>query len=214
MILEQIIIEIQEAIIKGNVTAGRELTKSAIDRGVLPELIMREGLEPAMKRVGTQFREYRMNIPEVLIASRALHAGLRILKSLSSKNSTDSKGRVVVGTVAGDLHDIGKNMVAMMLEWSGYQVIDIGIDVPATEFVTAVKKYRPDILAMSALLTTSMAEFQEVINQLKKKNLRKGLKIIVGGTPVTPKFAQAVGADGFASDAWKTVNVVEMLLKS
>lgn len=202
---------IGEALMAGNAQLVKELTEQAVFAGVRPINVVKQGLEPAMQVIGNRFREFKINIPEVLKASRAMQAGLYVLKPLLLKNKSAAGGKIVLGTVSGDLHDIGKNLVGMMLVGAGYEVIDIGIDVPAEKFIDTVKKYRPNILGMSALLTTTMVEFQNVISLLEKKDLRTGLKIIVGGAPVTANFARAVGADAYAGDAWIAAQVVEKL---
>lgn len=211
--VEPIVEKIKNALISGNAQLVNDLTEKAVSIGVRPSNIIKQGLEPGMRFIGGQFRDFKISIPEVLMVSRAMHAGLYVLKPLLTKTPSIFKARIILGTVAGDLHDIGKNMVGMIMEQSGYEVIDIGIDVPATSFVEAVKEYNPDILAMSALLTTSMGEFREVIKKLKTDKMREKVKIIVGGRPVTPEFALAVGADAFAGDAWSSIEIIEKMKK-
>lgn len=211
--VELIVEKIKEALINGDAQLVNDLTERAVSIGVRPANIIKQGLEPGMRFVGSEFRDFRISIPEVLMVSRAMHAGLYVLKPLLTKTPSVYKARIVLGTVAGDLHDIGKNMVGMIMEQSGYEVIDIGIDVPTLRFVDAVKEYQPDILAMSALLTTSMGEFREVINKLKASKMRKKVKIIVGGRPITPEFSLAIGADAYAGDAWSAIETIEKMDK-
>lgn len=211
--VELIVEKIKEALIRGDAQLVNDLTERAVSIGIRPSNIIKQGLEPGMRFIGSQFRDFNISIPEVLMVSRAMHAGLYVLKPLLAKKASVFKARIVLGTVAGDLHDIGKNMVGMIMEQSGYEVIDIGIDVPPSRFVDAVEEYQPDILAMSALLTTSMGEFREVINKLKTNKMRKRLKIIVGGRPITPEFALAIGADAYAADAWSCIEIIEKMDK-
>jgi len=211
--VEPIIEKIKSALISGNAQLVNDLTEKAVSIGVRPSNIIKLGLEPGMRFVGCQFRDFKISIPEVLMISRAMHAALFVLKPLLIKTPSVFKAKIVLGTVAGDLHDIGKNMVGMIMEQAGYEIIDIGIDVPAERFVEAVRENNPDILAMSALLTTSMGEFRDVIKKLKTEKLREKVKIIVGGRPVTPEFALAVGADAYADNPWSSVEIIERLIK-
>lgn len=210
--MEKIIEEIQECLMEGDAQEVKEKTEQALALGITAKTIVNQGLLPSMKVIGEKFRSSEIFIPDVLMSSRAMHASLYVLKPLLTKSKLGPRGKIVVGTVAGDLHDIGKNMVAIMLEGAGYSVIDIGIDIPVTAFVEAVREHRPDILAMSALLTTTMGEIREVIEQLQTEELRHDLKVLVGGGPVTAEFAQAIGADAYASDSFQAIAAVNRLL--
>lgn len=210
--MNKLIRDIEQGIKDGDAQLVKVKTEAAIARGMKAENIIQEGLLPAMKEIGRQFREGSIFIPDVLMSSRAMHASLYVLRPLLTSSKLAAKGVVVTGTVAGDLHDIGKSMVTMMLEGAGYIVIDLGIDVPAKEFVKAVKAHRPDVLAMSALLTTTMEELQDVVLELKNKGLRNGVKILVGGGPVTPEFAVAIDADAYATDSFNAIEAVNRLI--
>lgn len=210
--MEKVIEEIMEGLLEGEAQIAQEKTEQALALGITAKSIIKLALMPGMKKVGEDFRAGKIFIPDVLMSSRAMHASLYILRPLLIHSKLASKGTIVIGTVAGDLHDIGKNMVAMMLEGAGYSVIDIGIDVPVNDFVRAAQEHKPDILAMSALLTTTMGELGEVIQQLTDLGLRHQQKILVGGGPVTPEFALAIGADAFASNSISSVEAANRLI--
>lgn len=210
--MEDIIAKIQAALLKGEAQEVKEKTEEALKIGIRPKKIISQGLQPGMKIVGQKFRENEYFIPEVLMASRAMHAAYYVMRPLLTKSKLSNKGRIVIGTVAGDLHDIGKNLIVMMLEGAGYEVIDIGIDVPETDFVQAIKQYQPDILGLTALLTTTMGEIRNVITALKEEGVRDQVKIMVGGEPVTPEFAVAVGADAYAVDFDHALQAVKRLM--
>lgn len=197
---------------QGKMDEVKKLTQKALDVGESAENILKEGLIPAMGRVGEAFKNGEVYIPEVLIAARAMHAGMAILKPILSKSTTAMGGKVIIGTVKGDLHDIGKNLVAMMLEGGGFEVVDLGIDVPADKFVEAVRNHQPQVVGMSALLTTTMLEMKNTIQAIERAGLRNHVKTIVGGAPVTERFAREIGADGHAADAYSAVDVVKSLL--
>ena len=211
--LNNIAIQIREAMLNGDTGHTQHLTKKALALGMQPHLIINRILEPTMQEIGEKFRREEVFIPDVLMSARAMHASLYLLKPLIVETSKPAKGRVVLGTVAGDLHDIGKNIVGMLLEGKGYEVIDIGIDVPVEEFIHAVKKFNPHILGLSALLTTTMRKCLEVINALIEAKLRHKLMVIVGGAPITKDFARKIGADGYAVDGAAAVQKVETLMK-
>jgi 5-methyltetrahydrofolate--homocysteine methyltransferase len=212
--LRNLLEEIYDNLIEGKAQEVKGLTEKALDQGFSPEMILQKSLIAAMDVVGWRFRQNEIFIPDVLMSSRAMHAGLYALKPHLVDSQEIFNARVVIGTVAGDLHDIGKNYVAMMLQGAGYQVINIGIDVPPEEFVAAVEEHQPEILGMSALLTTTMQEMQGTMELLVEKGLRDKVKVIVGGAPITREFAQAVGADGYAPDAVSAVELVKKLLGS
>jgi 5-methyltetrahydrofolate--homocysteine methyltransferase len=192
---------IYEAVLNGDAgTTGGEV-KAALDTGTPPEDILYKACIPAMEEVGRLFEEGEKFVPEMLISARAMQAAMGLLKPRLLEADIKTVGKVVVGTVAGDLHDIGKNLVAMMLEGSGFEVIDLGTDVSAQQFVDAVRSDAPDLIGMSALLTTTMPSMGATIEALKEAGLREGVKVMIGGAPITQDFADKIGADGFAPDA-------------
>jgi 5-methyltetrahydrofolate--homocysteine methyltransferase len=199
-----------EAISQGNLDGVKKLTQGALDAGEKAEAILRDGLLPAMERLGAKFKIGEIYIPEVMIAASAMHAGMAVLKPLLSKSSTSRAAKVVVGTVRGDLHDIGKNLVIMLLEGGGFEVVDLGVDVSPDKFVEAIRAHRPQVVGMSALLTTTMLEMKTAVEAIRKSG--GGVKTIVGGAPVTDDFAREIGADGYAPDAGSAVDVVKSLL--
>ena len=199
-------------IYNGNAEAVVALTKEALDTGLSPEEILNQGMIAGMDAVGRDFRDGILFVPEVLIAARAMHAGMGILRPLLTEVESHSKGTVVLGTVRGDLHDIGKNLVGMMMEGAGFQVVDLGTDVPPEKFVEAAKAHNAKIVGMSALLTTTMTEMPNVIAALKEAGLRGAVKVMVGGAPVTQRFADEIGADGYAPNASAAVEKARELL--
>ncbi|KXS40427.1 MAG: methionine synthase [Candidatus Frackibacter sp. T328-2] len=193
--------KLSNSVIKGNVEEVTELTQTAIDEGAEPTDIIKKGLIGGMKVVGQRFKDGDMFVPEVMMAAKSMKAGVELVNPLLAEGDTSSEGKVLLGTVAGDLHDIGKNLVGMMMESASLEVIDLGTDVDPEEFVEAVKEHEPDVVGMSALLTTTMLEMQNTIELLEEEGLRDSVKIIVGGAPVTPDFAEETGADGWSADA-------------
>jgi 5-methyltetrahydrofolate--homocysteine methyltransferase len=193
---------------EGEMEEVKTLVQEALDAGESAERVLKEGLIQAMDRVGVRFKNGELYIPEVLLAARAMHAGMAILKPILSKSTERITGKVLIGTVKGDLHDIGKNLVVMMIEGGGFDVIDLGIDVPASRFVEAVKEHKPQVVGMSALLTTTMVEMTKTIQALEAAGQKDRVKVIVGGAPVTEDFAKEIGADGYAPDAATAVDVV------
>ncbi len=197
---------LKEAVIEGNAGRAKELTQQALEEGNGPQEILDEGLIPAMDVVGEKFSRQEFYIPEMLIAARAMQAGLGLLKPLLAQGQSKTRGKAVIGTVKGDLHDIGKNLVGMMLQGGGFEVVDLGADVKPAKFVEAVEREKPDFVMMSALLTTTMLSMRETIEALKAAGLREGVKVGVGGAPVTQRFAEEIGADFYAPDATGAVN--------
>lgn len=193
--------EIADVLKAGNAPKVKELVQAAIDEGVEASDIVNNALIVGMGEIGVLFKNNEVYVPEVLIAARAMKAGLAILKPLLAEKDIKPIGKVAVGTVRGDLHDIGKNLVGMMLEGAGFQVIDLGIDVSPEKFVEAVKNHEADCIAISALLTTTMPGMKDTIEAIKAAGLRDQVKIMVGGAPVTQSFADEIGADGYAPDA-------------
>jgi 5-methyltetrahydrofolate--homocysteine methyltransferase len=197
---------------EGKMEEVKKLTQEALDGGESPEVVLKQGLIQAMERIGVKFKNGEIYIPEVLIAARAMHAGMDVLKPILSKSNTPMMGKVVIGTVKGDLHDIGKNLVIMMFEGGGFEVVDLGIDVSPEKFVEAIQKHKPQVVAISALLTTTMREMKTTLVAIEKAGLKNHVKTIVGGAPLTEKFAKEIGADGYAPDAATAVDVVKSLV--
>jgi len=204
---------ITKALLKGRANRVKSLTILALESGISPRKVFEKALLPGMVVIGKQFRENTIYISEVLIASRAMHAGLHVLKPLLSDPKHASLGKVVIGTVAGDLHDIGKNLIVMMFRGAGLEVIDLGIDVQPEEFADAIIDHHPDILAMSAMLTTTLGMMSETMRELEQRKLRNNVKIIIGGNPTTQDFAQAINADGYAADVFKAVDLALELVR-
>jgi len=200
------------ALSQGKIEEVKKLTQRALDTGESAETILKDGLIQAMERVGVKFKNGEIYIPEVLIAARAMHTGMAVLKPILSKSATTLAKKVIIGTVKGDLHDIGKNLVVMMLEGGGFEVVDLGIDVSADNFLEAIKQHQPQVVGMSALLTTTMREMKTTIQAIKGARLRNQVKTIVGGAPVTEKFARDIGADGYAPNAASAVDLVKSLI--
>jgi 5-methyltetrahydrofolate--homocysteine methyltransferase len=200
------------ALSQGKMEEAKKLTQAALEAGEPPERILKDGLIAAMEQIGIKFKNGEIYIPEVLIAARAMHAGMAVLKPILSKSTGSMAGKVIIGTVKGDLHDIGKNLVVMMLEGGGFEVVDLGIDVPPEKFIEAIKQHQPQVVGMSALLTTTMKEMKNTLQALEWAGLRDQVKTIVGGAPVTEKFAKDIGADGYAPDAASAVDAVKALI--
>jgi 5-methyltetrahydrofolate--homocysteine methyltransferase len=205
--------DIKNALMKGDRVGVAKLTNDALDKGMQIKNILDEGLIAGMEIIGNKFKRNEVFIPEVLISAKAMHAGIAILEPHFAKCGIMPVGKVAIGTVKGDLHDIGKNIVSMMLKGACFEVEDFGIDVPSEKFVNAAMKSKVDIIAMSSLLTTSMPSMKEAINLLKDAGLRDKVKIMVGGAPVTQEFADSIGADGYAKDAATAVDLAKSLLK-
>jgi 5-methyltetrahydrofolate--homocysteine methyltransferase len=200
-----------QAIHDGDVAGSVAGVKAALQKGENPAVILNDGMIAAMSQVGKLFEEGEFYVPEMLIAARAMQAGLAVLKPQLAEAKVKSAGKVVVGTVKGDLHDIGKNLVAMMLEGAGFEVLDLGTDVGPDKFVAAVKDAQPDIVAMSALLTTTMPNMKNTLEALNAAGLRARVKVMVGGAPLTDVYARQIGADGYAADASRAVALARSL---
>jgi len=207
-IFEKIADEVQ----KGNSETVETMVKEALSSDVSVEKILNEGLVAGMNIIGEKFKNNECFIPEVLVSAKAMTLGLEILKPLLAESNIKSRGKVVIGTIQGDLHDIGKNIVAMLLQGAGFEVIDLGADVPIDRFVESAKNEKADIVGMSALLTTTMINMKTVINELKEAGLRDDVKVMVGGAPVTQDYAVQIEADGYAPDAASGVDVARKLL--
>jgi 5-methyltetrahydrofolate--homocysteine methyltransferase len=202
-----------QAILEGNYVRSVELTKGALDEGASPQDIVSSGLQAGMVIVGDRFGAGDFFIPDMLLASRAVTRSMDVLRPHLSDAEMPILGRAVIGTVSGDIHDIGKNLVAMFLRGVGFEVFDLGTGVPVARFVTAVKEHNPDIVAMSALLTTTMPDMQRVIAALDSAALLSRVKVIVDGAPVTQRFADQIGTDGYAPDGGAAISLCRKLLE-
>lgn len=209
---EIILRELHDAIVAGDRKQASASVQAALDAGVASEIILKDAMIPAMRRVGEMFSCGEYYVPEMLVAARAMQDGLAILKPHLVKTNIASEGKVVIGTVVGDMHDIGKNLVGMMLEGAGFEIVDLGINVPPAKFVDAIRAHHPDLVGMSALLTTTMPGMKTTLEALEAAGLRNQIKVLVGGAPVTSQFAQTIGADGYAQDASRAVELAKSLL--
>lgn len=203
--------QIVSALYNGEEEEVAALVQQALDQGAAPEQILAGGLIAGMDAVGTDFKSGVLFVPEVLIAAKAMQAGLNILRPLLAQAGAPSAGKYVIGTVKGDLHDIGKNLVKMMAEGAGFEVIDLGTDAPPEKFLAAVREHQPRLVGMSALLTTTMVNMKGTIVALEEAGLRASVKILVGGAPVTEAFAAQIGADAYAPDSANAVDVARRL---
>ncbi len=199
--MSEVLSSISTAVIKGEADDCAKLTHEALDAGLGAQEILDNGLMPGMDHVGIEFKAGNMFVPEVLRSARAMHAAMDILKPLLAETGASMAGKIMIGTVKGDLHDIGKNLVGMMCEGAGFEVKDLGKDVAPETFVEEAKKYNPDVVGMSALLTTTMRAMEQTIKALEEAGLRDKMKIMIGGAPVTQSFAEQIGADGYAPNA-------------
>lgn len=205
---------IGDALYAGRVDGVAALARKALEEGHSAQEVLKEGLLPGMDRVGKDFKADILFLPEVLIAAKAMHAGMEVLGPLLSETDRAGLGTFLIGTVQGDLHDIGKNLVAMMLQGAGIEVIDLGIDITADGFVDAIREYRPQILGLSSLLTTTMGQMKTALENLEEAGLRDSVKVMIGGAPVTQEFADEIGADGYGSDAVSAVELARAWLQS
>ncbi len=212
--MSDILTKISEAVIEGNVEDMTDLTEEAIDDGLAPQEILDKGLMAGMDYVGVEFKAGNMFVPEVLRSATAMQTSMEMLKPLLVQSGAKATGKVLLGTVKGDLHDIGKNLVGMMCEGAGFEVKDIGKDIGPDAFVAAVKDYQPDVLGMSALLTTTMRSMGHTIKALEEAGLRDRVKVIIGGAPVTQSFADQIGADGYAPNAAAAADLAKRLAKA
>lgn len=201
-----------DAVINGDRDTVTKLTQEAIDEGADIEIIINDGLIAGMNVVGEKFKNNEFYVPEVLIAARAMHGGMDLVKPLLAAADIKAKGKVAIGTVKGDLHDIGKNLVAMMLEGGGYDVVDLEVDVAPETFVKTAVEQDCHVIALSALLTTTMPGMKDTVDAVKEAGLGGKVKVIIGGAPVTQNYADEIGADGYAPDAASAVDLVAQLL--
>jgi 5-methyltetrahydrofolate--homocysteine methyltransferase len=204
--------KLYDAIINGDEKLALQLINEALNEAADPAELINRGMIPAMDEVGRLFEAQEYYIPEMLLAGRAMKAALAPLRPLLAARGAKPTGRIVLGTVKGDLHDIGKNLVGSMLEGAGFEVFDIGIDVPPEKFVEAIGSKNPDILALSALLTVTMPEMKKVIDALRQAAMRDQVKVLIGGAPVTQSYADQIGADGYGANASSAVTVARSLL--
>ena len=208
----EILKQVAEYLEKGDREKVCELTGQAIEQNVSARQILDDGLIAGMKVVGDRFRKYEIFLPEVLIAARAMNAGMDLIKPLFIKEGITATGKIVIGTVYGDLHDLGKNLAGVMLKGAGFEVIDLGNNVSAQKFVDVAVKENATVIGMSALLTTTMTEMNNVTNLLKEKGLDRSIKTIIGGAPISEEYAKSIGADAYAYDAASGVELVKQLV--
>jgi 5-methyltetrahydrofolate--homocysteine methyltransferase len=210
--MDKLLVNIYNGIIDGERDVVRSNVQKAIDANLTPDVILKDGMIAAMTEVGRRFEVGDYYVPEMLIAARAMKEGMALLKPCLRAANIQAVGKVAAGTVKGDLHDIGKNLVCMMLEGAGFEIIDLGNDVSPDRFVQTIRESRVDIVAMSALLTTTMASMRETISAIEAAGLRDKVKIMVGGAPLTDAYAKQIGADGFSADANQAVILARSLV--
>jgi len=210
--MDEVLKNLFDAIVDGDLDGVTSNLQAALDAKLEPAVILNDGMIAAMREVGCRFEAGDYYVPEMLIAARAMQSGMATLKPYLQQTDSKSSGKVVIGTVKGDLHDVGKNLVTLMLEGAGFEVKDLGVDVPVEEFIRVALEEKPDIVAMSALLTTTMPMMKQTINAFEAAGLRDKVKFIIGGAPVTETYAAQIGADGFSPDASRAVNLAISLL--
>ncbi len=201
-----------DAVLDGNAKAAKAVTEKALADGVDPQVLVSKYMIPAMDEAGRRFECNEFFVPELLIAARAMKASLEMIRPLLAAQGVEPVGRVVIGTVKGDLHDIGKNLVAAMLEGGGFEVCDLGVDVPPDKFVAMVKEKKATLVALSALLTTTMPHMKDTVKALEQAGVRDQIKIMIGGAPVTQKYADEIGADGYSENAAGAVSLARKLI--
>jgi len=206
--------EVSQCVLEGDLDNIKVLVQALIDEGTEPIVIINEGLIAGMNIVAPLFKSGEMFVPEVMESADTMNEGMKLVKPLIMDGDIPSKGKMIIGTVNGDLHDIGKNLLIMMVESRGYTVIDLGVDVKEEDFSAAIKKHNPDIVGMSSMLTTTMMKMESTIAQIKKDGLRDKIKIIIGGAPVTQEFANDIGADGYSMDASTAVELCDRMMSS
>ncbi len=205
--------KLKDSIVNTNPGAAKELTERALSEGYEAKTILDDSLIPGMDEVGRLFKEGDYFVPEVLVAAKAMHASMDIIEPLLVKGGVKKAGKVIAGTIDGDLHDIGKNLVCMMLKGAGFEVVDLGVDVKPEAFVRAVKEEKPEFLLISALLTSTMINMPNVIKALENEGLRDKVKVIIGGAPVSESYAKEIGADGYSEDSTSAVKLLRKLVK-
>jgi 5-methyltetrahydrofolate--homocysteine methyltransferase len=210
--MSELLTNISALIIEGNFKEIAEATRGALDSGLSASDVLESGLMPGMDHVGTEFKAGNLFVPEVLMSAKAMQEAMNILRPILVETGVEPAGKIIIGTVKGDLHDIGKNLVAMMCEGAGFEVIDLGKDIDPQVFVDEVREHQPDMVAMSALLTTTMAGMERTIQALVEAGLREEVKVIIGGAPVTQEFAARIGADGYAPNAAAASELARQLI--
>ncbi len=210
--MSEIIEQIKSIVVAGKHKEIEKIVKAGLDANIDPGAIINDGLIAAMDIVGKKFGSGEIYVPEMLVAAATMKKGLEIIKPLLTGDASQPKGTILMGTVKGDLHDIGKNLVIMMLEGAGFKVVDLGVDLSVDKVVEKVREIKPDLLGLSALLTTTMPEMQKVIVMIREQGLRDSVKIMVGGAPVDSRFAEKIGADGYGKDAADAVQLAKKLI--
>lgn len=209
---EEILLKIIEGVREGDNAQAKEWTEKAIANGMAPLEVINEGLTKGIQAVGALFAEGTYFLPDLLLGAKAMDAGIKVIEPLMADQKREYIGKVLMGTVEGDLHEIGKNIVIMMLKTAGFEVVDLGIDVPAKKFIEIARELQPDIIGISALLTTTVGRQKEIIELLEEEGLRKTVKVMIGGAPINQNWADTIGADGYAEDATVAVDVAKKLL--
>ncbi|MDR9756711.1 MAG: corrinoid protein [Thermoanaerobacterales bacterium] len=204
--------DLAQSVIEGNVDKVKSLAQSLLDAGSNPLEIINKGLIAGMNVVGARFKAMEMFVPEVLMCAKAMSAGMEVVKPHIAEQEVQTSGKIIIGTVKNDLHDIGKNLVAMMLESSGFEVINLGIDLSPSQFVEAIKEHKPDIVGLSALLTNTLPFMKDTIDAIEEAGLRDQVKVIIGGAPVTQEYADKIGADGYAPEAASAAELCKKLV--
>ena len=210
--MTDVLAAIKESVVSGKYKEIEDIVQQAVDAGVDLNRIIDEALISAMDVVGKRFADGDIYVPEMLVSARTMKLGLELIKPLLGSAEAENRGTILMGTVKGDLHDIGKNLVTMMLEGAGFKVIDLGVDVKIDDLIETLKREKADILGLSALLTTTMPEMQKVIETLQSEGLRDQVKVLVGGAPIDQKFAEQIGADGYGEDAVEAVQLARLLV--
>ena len=204
--------DIQNCVLDGELDEIKDLVQKAVDEGIDPAAIINDGLIGGMNIVAPLFKSGEMFVPEVMESADTMNEGMQVVKPLITDADIPTKGKVIIGTVNGDLHDIGKNLVVLMMESRGYTVIDMGVDVKEEQFVEAIKEHKPDIVGMSSLLTTTMMKIDDTIKMINESGLRDQVKIIIGGAPISQEFADDIGADGYSEDASTAVELCDRMM--
>lgn len=210
--MTQLLDQIREAIIDGDFGGMPEIVQNALDSGIAAESLLDDAMIPAMEEVGQLYEDGEFYVPEMLISAKAMNCGMELIRPRLKQDSLASRGKVLIGTSEGDLHDIGKNLVGMMLEGAGFEVINLGSDIAPERFVAAIKENEPQIIAMSSLLTTTMPAMKRTIDAITDAGLREKVSVMIGGAPVTQDFADRIGADGYSTDANSAVGLAKRLI--
>ncbi|MBU2513840.1 corrinoid protein [bacterium] len=210
---ESVLRQIQNFIINGDNESLNKLVRKQLKKGMSASNILYDGMIPAMDHIGTEFKFNRIFIPEVLLSARAMNDGLILLEPHLSQRRSALRHRILIGTIHGDMHDIGKNLVAIMLKGAGFEILDLGFNVPVETYIEKMREYQPEIVCLSSLLTTAMPGMKTVIDEMEQNGIRQKIKVLVGGAPVSQRFADNIGADGYADDAIQAVDLAKNLLK-